>query len=296
MDILISGSSGLVGTALVSELERRGHRVTRLVRQRSADPSTVLWDPQAGTIALPPSARFDAVVHLSGENIASGRWSAARKQRILASRVGTTTLLVEHLSSHVPPPKVFLSASAIGIYGDGGSAVLTESSPDGTGFLAEVCRQWEAAARPIAALGTRLAHARLGVVLSKDGGALSKMLLPFRLGLGGRVGTGRQFFSWITLRDTVEALVFIVEKDELDGPVNVTSPNPVTNEELTRALAETLHRPAVIPVPAFALRAVFGEMADQTILCSLRVRPEKLLAAGFPFRDAELKSALKSVL
>ena len=294
MKVLISGSSGLVGSALVRKLEGSGSDVGRLLRTTSATrPLDVRWQP--GELLAPELVRgFDAVVHLAGRNLA-GRWSPQMKREIRESRLlGTATIsrAVADAFRACGKPSVLVSASAIGFYGSRGSELLTESSPGGTGFLAELCRDWEASASPAAEAGVRLVLPRLGVVLSSEGGAMSRLLPIFRLGLGGRVGDGRQYWSWITLEDVLGAIEFAIANPTLSGPVNLTAPNPSTNAEFTAALARALRRPAVFPVPAFALRLALGEMADEALLASQRVQPEKLLTAGFRFAHPQLDEAL----
>lgn len=247
-------------------------------------------------LLLPRDQYFDAVVHLAGENVAGGYWTPRRKERIRASRITGTRTLVEAIKSLEKKPKVLLCASAVGYYGDAGERELTEASPRGTGFLAELCRDWEAEANRAAELGIRVVNLRFGVVLSPRGGALQKMLPAFRFGLGGPLGDGRQFISWISLRDTVRAIAFLMTKPEIEGPVNLTAPNPVRNNELTRALAKALHRPAFLRVPAPILRLLLGELAREMLLCSQRVLPALLLKHHFSFQDPEILSALQSCL
>lgn len=297
MRILVSGATGLIGSALVRHLTTGGDEVTRLGRsQPRPGEAAIRWDPAAGTLEPADLEGFDAVVHLAGESIAGGRWTAAKKARIRDSRVRGTGLLAESLARSTSPPRVMLSASAIGFYGNRGDEALDEDSPPGSGFLAEVCRDWEAAARPALEAGIRLVHLRTGLVLSPAGGALAKMLLPFRLGLGGRIGGGRQYVSWITLDDEVEAIRHVLLTDSLAGPVNLVAPGPVTNRELTRALGRVLRRPTLLPAPSFALRIMLGEMAGALLLSGARVLPRRLLDAGFRFRDPELEGALERLL
>jgi uncharacterized protein (TIGR01777 family) len=297
MKVLISGSSGLVGSALVHKLEAGGNSVGRLVRTTSATrPLDILWQP--GELLAPELVGdFDAVVHLAGRNLA-GRWSVQLKREIRESRLlGTATIsrTVAAAFRACGKPSVLLSASAIGYYGNRGSELLTESSANGTGFLAELCRDWEAAASPAAEAGVRLVLSRLGVVLSDEGGALARLLPIFGLGLGGRIGNGRQYWSWIALQDVVGAIEYAIANPSLSGPVNLTAPNPVTNAGFTAALARALRRPAVFPVPAFALRLALGEMADEALLASQRVQPEKLLKAAFRFTHPQLDEALEQI-
>ncbi len=295
MKILVSGSSGFIGRALVAALAAEGHCVVRLLRgQSSADKEALRWDPDAGVLDATALNAFDAVVHLAGENIA-GRWTAKKKARIYDSRVKGTRLLCEALARLEKPPQVLISGSASGYYGDCGDAVLREDHAAGSMYLSRVCQDWEAATEAAAGRGVRVACIRLGVVLG-EGGALARMLTPFRLGLGGRIGSGRQYMSWIALDDVVGAIRHILVKPALHGPVNVVAPNPVTNQEFTRALARVLHRPAVFPLPVFAARLVLGKMADELLLASARLGPAQLLASGYGFRFPELEPALHHIL
>jgi uncharacterized protein len=298
MKVLVSGSSGLVGSALIRKLESRGNEVGRLVRTAStARAPEIRWRP--GELLHPePVSGFDGVVHLAGRNLA-GRWNDEMKREIRDSRLlGTATISRAVASAFRASgrPSVLVSASAIGYYGNHGSELLTESSAGGTGFLAALCREWEAAASPAAEAGVRLVLPRLGVVLSRTGGAMGRILPIFRLGLGGRLGNGRQYWSWITLQDVVAAIEFAITSPALAGPVNLVSPNPVTNAEFTAALGRALRRPAIFPAPAFALRLALGEMADEALLASQRVQPEKLLKAGFRFAHPQLDEALEQLL
>ena len=297
MKILVSGSAGLVGSALVPSLAGDGFEVVRLVRARTAAaPGTIAWDPEGGWIDPGALEGFDGVVHLAGDNIASGRWSRAKKERIRRSRVEGTRLLSEALSRLSRPPRVLVCASAIGYYGSRGDEVLREESPPGNDFLAGVCREWEGAAEPAARRGIRAVHLRFGVILSATGGALARMLPPFRLGAGGIAGSGRQVLSWITLDDAVGAIRHALSTEALRGAVNAVAPGPVTNREFTRILGSVLRRPTLLPVPAFALRLAFGEMADALLLSSARVEPARLLAAGYRFRHPDLETALRHLL
>lgn len=296
MKLAVTGSRGLLGSALLPFLSAGGHAVARLVRGPGQAAAGFRWDPETGVVDAEAFAGVDAVVHLAGENIAEGRWTAAKKERIRSSRVRGTRTLAEALARLKSPPRVLVCASAIGFYGDRGDAPLDETSSRGDGLLPEVCAAWEAAAAPAAAAGIRVVQLRFGIVLTPKGGALGKMLLPFRLGAGGRLGSGRQWFSWVALDDVLGAIHHAMGDETLRGPVNVTAPGAVTNAEFTRTLAHVLRRPALAPVPAFAARAVFGEMADALLLSSARVRPERLLASGFPFRYPELEGALRHLL
>jgi uncharacterized protein (TIGR01777 family) len=292
--ILVSGASGLVGRALVPALRERGHAVRRLVRGEAHAPDA-RWDPAAGTLDGDALAGCDAVVHLAGESIAEGRWTEAKKARIRGSRVGPTRLLAEAIARERRPPAL-LAASAIGFYGDRGEETLTEDHGGGTGFLPDVCREWEAATGAAQAAGARVARLRLGVVLAREGGALAAMLTPFKLGIGGRLGSGRQWFSWIALPDVVDVIVRGVETADLDGPVNVVTPAPVRNADFTRALGAVLSRPAVAAMPAFAARLAFGEMADALLLASTRVVPKRLDGVGHRPRFPEVEGALRHLL
>lgn len=291
--ILVSGASGPIGKALLPALTGEGHTVVRMVRKTPRQPDEIQWDISK---PLPPEtlSGIDAVIHLAGETIV-GRWTETKKQRILDSRIEGTRHLAQAAAAAPIKPKAFISASAIGYYGSRGDEVLKEDSGSGNGFLAEVCRQWEGATRPAADAGIRTVHTRFGLVLSKDGGALPKMLLPFRLGLGGRVGDGRQWWSWVAMEDLVGAIIHALNQD-LNGAVNVVSPNPVTNLQFTRILAKVLSRPAPFPMPAFAARLVFGQMGDELLLASQRVEPSKLKGSNYQFRFLELKRCLESLL
>jgi uncharacterized protein (TIGR01777 family) len=295
--IAISGSGGLVGSALGAALAGEGRRVVRLVRRESdAGPDELLWDPVAGRIDASGLEGVDAMVHLAGENIASARWSASQKERIRASRVEGTRLVADALAGLTRRPRVLVNASAIGYYGDRGDEVLDEDSTPGSGFLAETCAAWEAATGAAQAVGLRVVLLRIGIVLSEAGGALGRMLTPFRLGLGGRVGDGRQFMSWIALDDLVGIIRRAVLDESLAGPVNAVAPRPVRNAAFTRALGRALRRPTPLPVPAWAIRLLLGEMGEALLLAGACVVPRKLERAGFVFRHADLESALTSIL
>ncbi len=296
MRILVSGASGLVGSAVVRRFAPPSDEAIRLVRRETQSGAReVRWDPAGGTIAAEGLEGLDAVVHLAGENIGAGRWTPAKKDRIRKSRVEGTRLLAQTLAGLKRPPKVLVSASAIGVYGNRGEEELDEASPPGSGFLAGVCRDWEAATEPAKQAGVRVVLARLGVVLAREGGALARMLPLFRYGLGGRLGNGRQYMSWISLDDAIGAIRFLVENDSLSGPVNIVSPHPATNREFTKTLGRALRRPTFLPVPAFALRIALGEMADEMPLSSARGVPRKLIQTGFVFRDADLESSLRII-
>ena len=290
--VAVTGASGLIGTALTAALEKRGDRVVPIGR-RPTDGG-VVWDPGARQIDETTLDDIDAVVHLAGERI-DGRWTATKKRRILGSRVEGTEVLAGALANLDHPPAVVVSASAIGFYGDRGDEELTEDSQPGTGFLAEVCERWEAAAAPIASPDTRLVLARTGIVCTPDGGALGRMLALTRLGLGGRLGNGRQWWPWITLEDEVRALLHLLDTP-IVGPVNLVAPGICRNAEFVRSLARALRRPAVLPAPALALRAALGEMANGLLLASARVRPARLEDSGFKFKSPDLASAITELL
>ncbi|MDQ3864894.1 MAG: TIGR01777 family oxidoreductase [Actinomycetota bacterium] len=294
MNVLVSGATGFIGSALIPELEAKGHRVKRLTRApRSAED--IRWDPDAGTIEG-DLAGFDAVIHLAGESIAGGRWTPDKKRRILESRKNGTRHLAEKVAGLPGPPSVMLSASAIGYYGDRGNELLTEESEPGTLFLSEVCQEWEAAAEPAREAGIRVVHPRFGIVLSTEGGPLERTLPIFKLGGGGKIGSGRQYWSWVSLDDMVGAIVHALHSDTLSGPVNVVAPDPPTNAEYTKVLGRVLGRPTFLAVPAPALRVALGRMADELLLASARVDPAKLEETGYEFRYPELEGALRHLL
>lgn len=297
MKVLISGASGLIGSALTTLLTTHGDRAIHLGRAAPQPGQAALrWNPEAGELPTPPLEGFDGVVHLAGESVASGRWTAARKERILRSRVAGTGLLCRGLAALDRPPPVLVCASAVGYYGDAGDRELTESSPAGEGFLAEVVSQWEAAAEPAREAGIRVVHLRFGTVLSPNGGALGRMLPPFRLGLGGRVGHGRQYWSWISLADAVAATRFCLVSDRVDGPVNAVAPEAATNAQFTASLGRALRRPTPFPLPAVVLKLFLGEMGQALLLSSARVRPDRLLEAGYGFIHKSLDTALADLL
>ncbi len=296
MKIAVTGSSGLVGSALVPHLAAGGHEVVRLVRSRTVRPGEIAWDPERGTIDSASLEGLGAVVHLAGESIADGRWTEAKKNRIRHSRVGSTRLLAATIAGLSRPPQVLVCASAVGYYGDRGDEPLREDSSPGADFLAGVCRAWEGAAEAAARKGVRVVHLRFGVILSPAGGALAKMLPPYRLGAGGPIGTGRQYVSWIALDDVLGAIDHALAAGTLRGPINTVSPHPVTSRDFSRVFGRVLHRPAILPMPAFAARLVFGEMADALLLSSQRVDPARLLASGYRFLHPDLEPALRHLL
>ena len=294
MRIVVSGASGFIGSALVPQLRNAGHDVVRLVRRAAAAPDEVAWDPAAGTIDRTALGPVDAIVNLSGENIGR-RWTEARKREIRESRVLATSLLARTAAELEPRPSVLVSAGGVGIYGNRGDEIVTEESALGSTFLAEVSQAHEAAAVPARAAGIRVVAFRQGLVLAGHGGVLQRMLTPFRLGVGGRVGSGRQWWSWIALTDLLAAYRTVLEGD-LDGPVNLTAPKPVTSEQFTNALGRALHRPTVLPLPAVAVRSLFGEMGESTLLEGQRALPARLLSTGFAFVQPEIDPALEAAL
>jgi len=297
MRILITGSTGLIGASLAQFLSTSGHEVIRLVRSKPTPGSGAIhWDPGSGTIDTTALEGLDGVAHFAGENIATKRWTARQKARILESRVNGTRLLAESLARLARPPKGLISASAIGYYGDRGDEVLREESAPGSGFLPEVCCAWEAATKPADGRGIRVVHLRTGMVLSPAGGALGKMLTAFRLGAGGVIGSGRQYMSWIALDDVIGAVHHVLITDALQGPVNVVAPAPVTNREFTRTLGHVLSRPTLLPAPAFAVRLALGEMAEELLLSSQRVEPARLVSSGYRFGFPGLEGALRHLL
>ena len=296
MKILVTGSRGLIGSALVSQLTSAGHYVVRLVREEpDRERGDLFWDPVSAKIERSKLEKLDAVVHLCGENIL-GRWSSERKERIYKSRVGSTEFLVQTLAGLTNKPKVLVSASGVGFYGSRGDEWLQETSPAGSGYLATLCQEWENATNIAANAGIRVVRARLGMVLSPKGGALKTMTGPFRMGLGGTLGSGRQYMSWISMIDLVQALQFAIENSSVYGPVNFVAPEPATNREFTKTLAAALGRPALLPVPGFMLKAVFGEMATETMLASQRCQPARLSQNGFKFEYPDLEQALRHLI
>jgi len=293
--IAVTGASGLIGQSLVPHLRAAGHEVIRLVRRPAAAADERAWDPGR---ELEPAvlAGVEAVVNLSGANLADGRWTHRRKRQLRDSRIGPTRVLAGAIARMRPPPRVLVSSSAVGYYGDRGALPLTEATPAGDGFLARLCAEWEQATGAAEAAGIRVVHTRTGIVLSTNGGALSKMLTPFKAGVGGVLGPGTQYMSWIAMDDLLAAVSWVLTDESLRGAVNTVAPSPVTNRQFTDALGRVLRRPAVVPVPAFALRLRFGEMADEALLASTRVVPERLAQAGFRFRLPELEPALRHAL
>ena len=292
--ILVSGVSGPIGAALLPSLKTRGYEVTRLVRGAPTGDDQISWNP-AKPIAPDMVSGFDAVIHLAGESIV-GRWTKTKKTKIRDSRVVGTTNLAQALAQAKRKPEVFVCSSAIGYYGDRGNEVLNERSRPGTGFLADVCREWEAATQAAAQAGIRTAQMRTGVVLSPKGGALGKMLTPFKMGVGGKIGDGRQWMSWIDVQDMVGAIHHVLKSDLLQGPVNMVAPKPVTNAEFTETLGSVLSRPTILPMPAFAVKLAFGEMGETVLLGSQRVEPTQLVMSGYPFRFTGLRASLENLL
>lgn len=301
--VLVSGGSGLIGSSLIRALDAKSICIEQLTRQTRtlAIPETgreVLWNPMSANPLADPGVLdgVEAVVHLSGANVAAHRWTDAYKGEIVSSRVRTTGALVSILTQLKQKPHVFLCASAVGIYGDRGESILDEESPAGSGFLAETCRRWEDAANAAEDAGIRVISLRFGVVLTRKGGALAKMLPLFRWGLGGKLGSGRQWMSWVTLRDAVRIILHGIDDETLRGPINVTAPVPITNTEFTHALGRAVHRPAIAAAPAFALKLAVGQMAEEALLASVRAVPAKLAASGFRFQDGQIDGALRAVL
>ncbi len=307
MKVLVSGSSGFVGKAVVAALGRQGHTVCRLVRPQSArgnreshggapSPTDIPWDPLSGTFARDAAEGADAVVHLAGASIAEGRWTEERKALLCTSRVDASRHLVGELSKLSRPPKTVVSASAVGFYGNRGDEELTEQSKPGTDFLASLARDWEAEVARAQQFGARTVMLRFGVILDREGGALARMLPPFKLGVGGRLGSGNQWMSWLSRQESVGLIQYALENGPLDGAVNAIAPHPVRNREFTAALANALHRPAIFPAPAWVLRLALGEMADALLLSSQRVLPAKLLSLGYRFQHPQLPPALATIL
>ncbi len=297
MDVAITGASGLIGSALTVSLVHDGHRVLRLERGGITDDDVIGWDPEAGRIDAPALEGVDAVVHLAGEGIGNKKWTPQQKQRIRDSRVRGTSVLAAAVASREAKPRVFVSASAIGYYGNRGDELLTEQSPPGADYLSELCMAWEAETKPASDAGIRTVNIRTGIVLAPNGGALQRMLLPFRLGLGGKQGSGKQWMSWITLADHIAAIRAVIDNEQYRGPVNLTAPNPVTNAEFAQTLARVLHRPSFLPTPLPVLKIRYGsELVDTLLLFSQRVLPAELEAHGFAFAQPTLEPALASLL
>ena len=295
-NILITGAAGFVGTYLTEFLIDKGYDIIILSRSAKNTKANIAhWDPESGEIDIDALQNLDAVVHLAGESIA-GRWTDHKKVRIENSRVLGTKLLSESIASLNKKPEVFISASAIGIYGSRGDEILDEASSCGQGFLADVGVKWEEATKAAQDAGIRVCNVRIGLVLGQDGGALEKMLVPFKFGLGGKIGDGTQYWSWIAIDDLIQIIYYLLNNENVQGPVNAVSPNPVTNNQFTKALGRTLNRPTMFPLPAFAARGLLGEMADETMLSSTRVMPQKLLDSGFKFKYIDLNEALSGIL
>jgi uncharacterized protein (TIGR01777 family) len=296
MKIAVTGSTGLVGKKITAELKAAGHQVVKLVRKVSNAENEFSWNPDTDKIDAKAFEGVDAVIHLAGESIASKRWSSEQKMKIKQSRVKGTKLIASTLAAMDNPPCVLVSASAIGFYGDRGAEMLTEESKTGEGFLASVCREWEDATRDAESKGVRVVHARLGVVLSKEGGALKMMLPPFLMGAGGPLGDGKQYMSWIDLDDAAKAFIYLATEGKASGAVNLVAPNPETNANFTKTLAKVIHRPAFFPVPTIGVKVLFGEMGEELLLSSNRVSANKLVNSGFKFTYPDLESALKHEL
>ncbi len=294
--VAIAGAGGFIGSALRAALGEAGWRIRRLVRRPVRSAEEIAWDPARGELDAAALSGLDALIHLGGESIAAGRWTPARKRALRESRLASTRLLAESLARSPRPPRAFLCASAVGIYGDAGEAPVDESSPAGQGFLAELARDWEAAAAPAQAAGLRVVNLRIGTVLSREGGALARLLPLYRLGLGGPLGSGRQYLSWIALADLLAAIRFCLEREELAGPVNLVAPAACRQADFARALGQALQRPALLPAPAFALRLLLGEMAQALLLEGAAVRPRRLEEAGFVWRYPDLETGLAAIL
>lgn len=293
MKIAIAGASGLVGTALIPVLEMQGHAITRLVRQ-TPRAGEIEWHPNQDEVSAASIEVFDIIINFAGENIAGGRWTDEQKRKIRDSRVNGTHLLSEAIAKMERKPRAFICASATGIYGDRDNEILDEQSESGGGFLAGVCREWEKACDLAVRAGVRVVNLRFGPILAREGGMLAKLLTPFKMGMGGKVGSGKQFISWVSMEDAVNAVVSAINDESIRGPLNVVSPNPVTNEEFTKTLGHVLNRPTALAMPAFAARLAFGEMADEMLLVSQRVMPRKLSASGFQFMYPELEAAFRA--
>ena len=295
MKVAVTGSSGLIGSSLVSYLSKKDIVVSKILRENPEDDD-ISWKPEDGDWNSAFTGGVDGIVHLAGESVASGKWTRKKKEKIRNSRIEGTKRLFEHILKLPTPPSVFVCASAIGYYGNRGVEFLNEGSPRGTGFLPDVCLGWEEATESVSKAGIRVVNVRFGIVLSKDGGALAKMMTPFKIGMGGKIGSGTQYMSWIAMDDVTGAIYHTLITESLKGPVNVTAPNPVTNKEFTTTLGEVLKRPAVVPIPAFAAKLAFGEMANDLLLASTKVAPKRLSDSGYKFQYPELENALKHVL
>ena len=295
MKVAVTGSSGLIGTSLVSFLLEKNVTVSKILRENPEDDD-ISWKPEDGDWNSAFTGGVDGIVHLAGENIASGKWTRKKKEKIRNSRIEGTKRLCEHILKLPTPPSVLVCASAIGYYGNRGVEFLNEGSSRGSGFLPDVCLGWEEAAESVSKAGIRVVNVRFGIVLSKDGGALAKMMTPFKMGMGGKIGSGTQFMSWVAMDDVTGAIYHTLTTDSLKGPVNVTAPNPVTNKEFTNTLGEVLKRPAVVPMPAFAAKLAFGEMANDLLLASTKVAPKMLSDSGYEFQYPELENALRHIL
>jgi hypothetical protein len=295
MKVAVTGSSGLIGSNLLTFLSQKNVTISKILRE-NPDDNDISWKPEGGEWDTAFSDGIDGFVHLAGENIASGRWTKVKKERIRKSRVEGTKKLCKHILELPTRPSVFVCASAIGFYGDQGMEFLNENSPRGNGFLPDVCVDWEEATEPISKAGIRVVNIRLGVVLSKNGGALAKMLTPFKMGMGGKIGSGKQYMSWVAIDDVTGAIYHALTTYTLKGPVNITAPTPVTNKEFTHTLGCVLDRPTVMPMPAFAAKLAFGEMANDLLLASTKVAPKKLLESGYSFQFTELENALRNIL
>ena len=295
MKVAIAGASGLVGSALIPVLKSMGASITRMVRSKPR-AGELEWHPNNDELSPDTLSGFDTIINLAGENIAGGRWTDDQKRKIRESRINGTHLLSEAIAKLSPKPRVFICASATGIYGDRDDEVLDEQSESGGGFLAGVCREWEEATKPAIQAGVRVVNLRLGPILAREGGMLAKLLTPFKMGMGGKVGSGRQYISWIAIDDVIQAIKLAIEDASIHGALNVVSPNPVTNEEFTKTLGHVLNRPTALAIPPFAARLAFGEMADEMLLASQKVIPKKLANAGFVFKYPELEPTLKHLL
>ena len=295
MKVAVTGSSGLIGTSLVSFLSKKDIVVSKILRENPEDDD-ISWKPEDGDWNSAFTGGVDGIVHLAGESVASGKWTRKKKEKIRNSRIEGTKRLCEHILKLPTPPSVLVCASAIGYYGNRGVEFLNEGSSRGSGFLPDVCLGWEEAAESVSKAGIRVVNVRFGIVLSKDGGALAKMMTPFKIGMGGKIGSGTQYMSWIAMDDATSAIYHTLITESLKGPVNVTAPNPVTNKEFTNTLGEVLKRPAVVPIPAFAAKLAFGEMANDLLLASTKVAPKRLSDSGYKFQYPELENALKHVL